>query len=119
MTRKRLKDGRMTMLHHLKCRVLACFAGALAGLMGWAAFAGAAWAQAGEPIKIGYGISQTGGLAPNGKSALLAQKIWEADINAKGGCSAARSSSSTTMIRPTRPPCPVSTPSCSMSTKSI
>src|SRR6266568_1077257 len=48
-------------------------------------FAGAAWAQSGEPIKIGYGISQTGGLAPNGKSALLAQKIWEEDINAKGG----------------------------------
>jgi branched-chain amino acid transport system substrate-binding protein len=39
----------------------------------------------GEPIKIGYGISQTGGLAPNGKSALLAQKIWEEDVNAKGG----------------------------------
>ena len=48
-------------------------------------FAGAAWAQSGEPIKIGYGISQTGGLAPNGKSALLAQKIWEEDVNAKGG----------------------------------
>src|SRR5207245_6980345 len=47
--------------------------------------AGAVWAQSGEPIKIGYGISQTGGLAPNGKSALLAQKIWEEDINAKGG----------------------------------
>ena len=27
----------------------------------------------------------TGGLGPNGKSALLAQKIWEEDINAKGG----------------------------------
>jgi branched-chain amino acid transport system substrate-binding protein len=27
----------------------------------------------------------TGGLAPNGKSALLSQKIWEEDINAKGG----------------------------------
>ncbi len=44
-----------------------------------------AWAQTGEPIKIGYGMSLTGGLAPNGKSALLAQKIWEEDINAKGG----------------------------------
>jgi len=44
-----------------------------------------AQAQSGEPIKIGYGISQTGGLAPNGKSALLSQKIWEEDINAKGG----------------------------------
>ena len=26
-----------------------------------------------------------GGLAPNGKSALLAQKIWEEDVNARGG----------------------------------
>jgi len=42
-------------------------------------------AQSGDPIKIGYGISQTGGLAPNGKSALLAQRLWEDDVNAKGG----------------------------------
>ena len=41
------------------------------------AFAGAAWAQSGEPIKIGFSMALTGGLAPNGKSALLAQKIWE------------------------------------------
>jgi branched-chain amino acid transport system substrate-binding protein len=45
----------------------------------------AALAQSGAPITIGYGISQTGGLAPNGKSALLAQKIWEEETNAKGG----------------------------------
>jgi branched-chain amino acid transport system substrate-binding protein len=42
-------------------------------------------AQAREPIKIGYSMALTGGLAPNGKSALLAQKIWEEDINARGG----------------------------------
>ena len=46
---------------------------------------GAASAQSSDPIKIGYGISQTGGLAPNGRSALLAQRIWEEDVNAKGG----------------------------------
>jgi len=51
----------------------------------FALFLPAALAQSGPPITIGYGISQTGGLAPNGKSALLAQKIWEEDINAKGG----------------------------------
>jgi branched-chain amino acid transport system substrate-binding protein len=45
----------------------------------------AALAQSGAPITIGYGISQTGGLAPNGKSALLAQRIWEEETNAKGG----------------------------------
>jgi branched-chain amino acid transport system substrate-binding protein len=49
------------------------------------AFAGAAWAQSDEPIKIGFSMALTGGLAPNGKSALLAQKIWEEDINGKGG----------------------------------
>lgn len=45
----------------------------------------AAQAQSGEPIKIGFGMSLTGPLAANGKSALLAMKIWEEDTNAKGG----------------------------------
>jgi branched-chain amino acid transport system substrate-binding protein len=40
-----------------------------------ASFTAPAAAQSAEPIKIGYGIALTGGLAPNGKSALLAQKI--------------------------------------------
>jgi branched-chain amino acid transport system substrate-binding protein len=39
--------------------------------------AGSACAQSGTPIKIGYSMSLTGGLAPNGKSALLAQRIWD------------------------------------------
>src|SRR5215831_328027 len=50
-----------------------------------AALTGGAAAQSGEPIKIGSSMAMTGGLAANGKSALLAQKIWEADVNAKGG----------------------------------
>jgi branched-chain amino acid transport system substrate-binding protein len=45
----------------------------------------AAAAQSGEPIKIGFSMAMTGGLGGNGKSALLAQKIWEEDVNAKGG----------------------------------
>jgi branched-chain amino acid transport system substrate-binding protein len=57
--------------------VFALIAGTLA--------AGPAAAQTGEPVKIGYSMALTGGLAPNGKSALLAQKIWEEDVNAKGG----------------------------------
>src|SRR6478672_10068031 len=73
----------MTMLHDATHRAVRYFARSLAACV--LLFAGAAWAQSGEPIKIGYGISQTGGLAPNGKSALLAQKIWEEDVNAKGG----------------------------------
>jgi branched-chain amino acid transport system substrate-binding protein len=42
-------------------------------------------ARAADPIKIGFSMALTGGLAPNGKSALLAMQIWEKDINAKGG----------------------------------
>ena len=44
-----------------------------------------ACAQSGAPIKIGYSMSLTGGLAPNGRSALVAQRIWEEETNAKGG----------------------------------
>jgi branched-chain amino acid transport system substrate-binding protein len=45
-----------------------------------------AWsAHAADPIKIGFSMALTGGLAPNGKSALLAMQLWEKDINAKGG----------------------------------
>jgi branched-chain amino acid transport system substrate-binding protein len=43
-----------------------------------------ATAQTAE-IKIGSSMAMTGGLGPNGKSALLAWKIWEEDVNAKGG----------------------------------
>jgi Periplasmic binding protein len=42
-------------------------------------------ARAVEPIRIGFGMALTGPLAPNGKSALLAMKIWQEDVNAKGG----------------------------------
>ena len=42
-------------------------------------------ARAADPIRIGFGMALTGGLAPNGKSALLAMQIWEEEVNAKGG----------------------------------
>jgi len=43
-------------------------------------------ARAAEPpITIGFGMALTGGLAPNGKAALLAMQIWVEDTNAKGG----------------------------------
>ncbi len=42
-------------------------------------------AHAADPITIGFGMALTGGLAPNGKAALLAMQIWEEQINAKGG----------------------------------
>ncbi len=42
-------------------------------------------AQAAEPIKIGFSMALTGGLAGAGKSALIAMLIWEKDTNAAGG----------------------------------
>ena len=38
-----------------------------------------------QPITIGFGMALTGGLAPVGKSALLAMQIWEQNVNAHGG----------------------------------
>src|ERR1700675_1059086 len=59
--------------------------GKLAVAAGTAAtFAGPASAQA-KPLTIGFGMALTGGLAPNGKAALLAMQIWEEETNAKGG----------------------------------
>jgi len=50
-----------------------------------AVFACIGTARAENPITIGFGMALTGGLAPNGKAALLAMQIWESDVNAKGG----------------------------------
>ena len=64
--------------------------GVVASFFAAAAFAllpapAGAQAPSGEPIKIGFSMSLTGPLSPNGKSALLGMKIWEEEINAKGG----------------------------------
>ena len=77
-------------------------------------------AQTKEPIKIGFGMALTGPLSANGKMSLVAMQVWESDINAKGGL----------LGRPVKlvyyddqmqsfAPFPASTPSCSISTKSI
>jgi ABC-type branched-subunit amino acid transport system substrate-binding protein len=34
---------------------------------------------------IGYGLSLSGPLASNGKTARLAHQIWESDVNRRGG----------------------------------
>jgi len=72
------------MLQYMKCRAPALICAAVAALVLSLAAAPAS-AQSSQPIKIGYSMALTGGLAPNGKSALLAQKIFEEDVNAKGG----------------------------------
>jgi branched-chain amino acid transport system substrate-binding protein len=72
-------------MHHHRKRIGRGLAAAILSAVVSVPVATEALAQSKEPIKIGYSMALTGGLAPNGKSALLAQKIWEEDINAKGG----------------------------------
>ena len=53
-----------------------------------AMFVSSAWPSPGsaaEPIKIGFGMALTGGLAANGKAALVAMQLWAEDVNKKGG----------------------------------
>ena len=37
------------------------------------------------PIKIGYCLSLSGGLAANGQTARLAHQVWQERVNARGG----------------------------------
>jgi branched-chain amino acid transport system substrate-binding protein len=60
-------------------------AGIGAALIGPALTTPRAFAQGGEPIKIGFSMALTGGLAANGQQALLGAQIWEEDTNTKGG----------------------------------
>jgi branched-chain amino acid transport system substrate-binding protein len=54
---------------------------ALAVLFGLAA----APTYAADPIKVGFSMALTGGVAPNGRQMLIALEIWRDDVNAKGG----------------------------------
>jgi branched-chain amino acid transport system substrate-binding protein len=42
-------------------------------------------AAADRPIRIGFSIAQTGGIAAGGKAGLLALELWRSDVNAAGG----------------------------------
>src|SRR5262249_57152912 len=42
-------------------------------------------AQQAPPIKIGFGMALTGGLADGGKQALVTYQLWAEDVNARGG----------------------------------
>jgi len=42
-------------------------------------------AHAADPVKVGFSMALTGGVAPNGRQILLALEIWRDDVNAKGG----------------------------------
>ena len=50
-----------------------------------AAIALPAAAQSTNPIKIGFSMALSGGLAGGGKAALLAYQIRAVELNAKGG----------------------------------
>jgi branched-chain amino acid transport system substrate-binding protein len=50
-----------------------------------AAAVASAPAHAADPIRIGFGMAETGGLAGNGKAAVFAIETWANDVNAKGG----------------------------------
>src|SRR5258707_3860728 len=72
----------MSMLRSVTTKLLAFAAAGAFALTGLAA---PAQAQSGQPITIGFGMALTGPLAANGKQTLLGMKIWEEEINAKGG----------------------------------
>ena len=42
-------------------------------------------AAAADPIKVGFSMSMTGAVAPNGRQLLMALEIWRDDVNAAGG----------------------------------
>jgi branched-chain amino acid transport system substrate-binding protein len=44
-----------------------------------------AHAQSANPIRIGYAMAMSGGLAGNGRATNLAYQIWAAEVNARGG----------------------------------
>jgi len=66
--------SRRRIVRHLACAVAAS-----------AVLASADVARAADPVTIGFGMALTGPLAANGKMSLLAMRIWEEDVNAKGG----------------------------------
>ena len=58
-------------------------------LIATAAAVSAAWplrrANAADPVKVGFSMALTGGVASIGKQVLVALQIWRDDVNAKGG----------------------------------
>src|SRR5262249_52537537 len=81
------REGAMRKLQNL-CRLL--FSRRQLALMALslalaAAGTRAAAPQTVSPIKIGFGVFLTGGLASSGKAHLLAMQIWAEEVNAKGG----------------------------------
>jgi branched-chain amino acid transport system substrate-binding protein len=74
------------MLRKLKSGTFAWIAGLAVTFVAGAMFVmSSAQAQDKKPITIGFAMSLTGFLGPNGKQALLASEIWRDQVNAAGG----------------------------------
>ncbi len=73
------------MTHRLRLNYVAAAIGAVTFAAGFVLAPVPVSAQSNEPIKIGFSLALTGPLAPNGKQALLGAKIWQEEMNAKGG----------------------------------
>ncbi len=61
------------------------FAAAVLAALALSTTFGTQTSRAAEPVKIGFSMALTGGLAGAGKAALVAMQIWKDDINKKGG----------------------------------
>src|ERR1700722_5622523 len=75
--------GRPSKMHAIFANLGRCLLVAAAIVL-----AGSASARANDdakPIRIGFSMSLTGGVAVNGKQLLLALEIWRDDVNAAGG----------------------------------
>ena len=72
-------------MKQISSRIRAAFVAGVAIVALGVSFAVAPVAKAAEPIKIGFSMALTGGLAGGGKQALVAMEMWAADVNKKGG----------------------------------
>jgi branched-chain amino acid transport system substrate-binding protein len=70
----------------VSCRLVPVKALYCAALMAVLSIVGlTAKAQAADPVKVGFSMSLTGALAPNGQQLLASLEIWRDDVNAGGG----------------------------------
>ena len=58
---------------------------AVVGAVALAAVALTSPALAADPIKVGFSMALTGGVAQNGKQLIIALELWRDDVNAHGG----------------------------------
>jgi branched-chain amino acid transport system substrate-binding protein len=73
-------------MFRLLAKAMSCVAPiALLSIAAFAVTGLTAKAQTAAPIKVGFSMPLTGGLAPNGHQLLTALEIWRDDVNAAGG----------------------------------